>query len=379
MGDFVTILTGAYRIFFPFAVLFAGLSVPMWLAFYSGAPAPMEDAYQWHRHEMLWGYLPAAIAGFLFTALPNWTSRPGPGPMMLGAMFAIWLAGRVAMFIMPGAILAQIVASAFLPVVAALALYMLISAGNRRNLVVGAMVTGLWLAQLSFFWLDSERAIEAGFALIFMLMVLIGGRVTPAFTRNWLKARGAARLPGDFGPVDKAALISSALAAISWVILADTIVTGVLAGAAAVALGMRLGRWRGWGVRAEPLLLALHAAYGWLVIAMALLAVASLSDLATLQQVHHALGAGAIGSMTAIIMMRAMLGHSGRPITGNWMDKLAFVALHLGAILRTSADWSPDPMIFYHSGGTFWALGMIVLAVRLFPLALTERPRAFPA
>lgn len=364
------LLTGAYRLFFPAAALFAGLAIPLWLGLYSGAGDLIEDPFLWHQHEILFGYLPAAVAGFLFTAIPNWTGRPPPTPTTLALLFGLWLSGRIAMFVEPNAIWSQQIAVAFLPVVAGLALGNLILAQNSRNYVVAAVVFALGLAQATFLWTDVDLGLTAGFALSFVLMMHIGGRVTPAFSRNWLRKRGAQRVPAPFGRIDQIAITLSAITAVAWVALGITPVTGGAAALTTLALALRLSRWSGWAVRAEPLLFAQHAAYAWLIISMALLALAGLADLATESQVRHSIGAGAIGTMTVIVMLRAMLGHSGRPLEAGKQDTAILLCLHLGAALRVSADWFGGPIGLVHAGGTLWALGMLLFVIRTVPIAI---------
>lgn len=369
----MTILTGAYRLFFPSAALFAGLAIPLWLVAHISGVTPTADPYLWHQHEMLWGYLPAALVGFLFTAIPNWTGRPALSPVALLALFTLWLAGRGAMFVATNAMAAQLLTASFLPIAVALALREVVAAGNKRNLVVVAMVSAFWVAQLVFLWVDAQIGVTLGFAAALLLMTLIGGRVTPAFSRNWLKKRGATRLPAEFGMVDKAALILTVITALLWIVTDTSLPTGITAALAALTQALRLSRWRGLAVWKEPLLFAQHAAYAWLVIGLALLAAASLGNGASAGQAHHALGAGAIGTMTAIVMLRALLGHSGLPIEATRDDKLLLTAIHAGAALRVCAEWVSDPTFLYNAGGLLWAAAMIALAIRAFPIAIAPR------
>ncbi len=366
------LLTGAYRLFFPAAGLFAATALPAWLAMYMGAEMT-PDPLSWHMHEMLFGYLGAALAGFLFTAIPNWTRRPPLAPGMLAALFGLWLAGRIAVFVAPEAPGAQVIIAAFLPAVTILAAREVISAGNWRNLVVVGLVAALSLVQILFLWGDTAWATDAAFALTVVLMALIGGRVTPAFTRNWLNKRGGGKVPPPFDMVDRAGLVTTALAMASWAGTGLSSMTGGLAVLATLALAARLSRWQALRVRREPLLLAQHAAYAWLVIGLALLAGTCLSDAVTLSQVHHAFGAGAIGTMTVIVMIRALLGHSGRPIEGGLIDWILLSLLHLGALLRVVSGGMGDPIPLLHSAGILWALGMALFVIRGLPIALAER------
>ena len=366
------LLTGAYRLFFPAAGLFAALALPAWLAMYMGVDLT-PDPLSWHMHEMLFGYLGAALAGFLFTAIPNWTGRPPLVPAQLAVLFVLWLAGRVAVFVAPEALAAQVITAAFLPVVTVLAAREIIAAGNTRNLVIVALLAALSLAQAVFLWLDPHWATDAALALALVLMALVGGRVTPAFTRNWLNRKGGGKVPPPFGRVDRAGLTATAVLAAAWAGTGLSTATGVLAVLATLTLGARLSRWQAARVAREPLLLAQHAAYGWLVIGTALLAAACLTDLVTLSQVRHALGAGAIGTMTVIVMIRALLGHSGRPIEGRAMDWALLGLLHLGAALRVISGGVGDPVPLLHSAGALWALGMALFAIRAIPVALARR------
>ncbi len=364
--------SAAWRLFFPAAALFAGLAVPLWLVLYAGRIEAMDDPLSWHMHEMLFGYLPAALAGFLLTAVPNWTGRPALSGAPLAALFVLWLAGRAGMFASPEGI-GSWLAILFLPVLGAKVASDILAANNRRNLVVVALVALLWGAQITQLFFDSDAGVTVGFAVAFVLMALIGGRVTPAFSRNWLAARGVSALPAPFGAVDRAALGLSGVVALAWAASGASPLTGALAALAALALAVRLVRWQAVRVAREPLLLAQHAAYLWLVIGAALLALSSLTDLAGISQVRHALGAGAVGSMTVIVMLRATLGHSGREIRGTLYDWVLFALLHLGAALRVLAGWQGESEAMIAAAGHMWAGAMLMFVLRSLPIALTPR------
>ncbi len=367
------LLSAAWRLFFPMSALFAGLALPLWLAFYTGTATGPGDPLAWHMHEMLFGYLSGALAGFLLTAVANWTGRPGLKGAPLAALAGLWLAGRAGMFWAPqgaGALLS----AAFLPVLGLVVARDILGAGNRRNLVVVGLVAALSAAQIALLAGAVETGITAGFAVAFVLMALIGGRITPAFSRNWLKARGASRLPAPFGMVDRVALIFAPLMGLAWLVLGETPLTGLVAALAALAHMARLARWRGWAVRAEVLLLAQHAAYLWLVIGAGLLALASLTDLADSSQIRHALGAGAVGSMSVVVMLRATLGHGGRAIVGTALHWIIFAALHLGAVLRVAAGWTGNGEAAILAAGVLWSLAMLLFIAATLPVAL--RPRA---
>lgn len=369
------LFSAAWRVFFPAAALFAGLAIPAWVVLYGGQVEAMDDPLAWHMHEMLFGYLFAALAGFLLTAVPNWTGRAGLKGLPLAGLFAVWLAGRAGMFFAPES-LGPWLSVAFLPVLGARIGTDIIASGNRRNLVVVVLVALLWLAEITQLFVASDRGTTAGFAVGFVLMALIGGRVTPAFSRNWLMQRGAGALPAPFGMIDKAALGLSVAMALAWVASGASALTGILAALAALALLLRLARWQAVRVAREPLLLAQHVAYLWLFIGAALLALAAFTDLASISQVRHALGAGAIGSMTIIVMLRAALGHSGRAIRGGGYDWALFALIHLGAALRVLAGWNGESDVMITAAGHIWALAMLMFVLRVLPIAITPRQNA---
>lgn len=366
--------TGAYRLFFPVAGLFAALIVPVWLLLYSGVDLALPaDGLRWHRHEMLFGYLSLALGGFLLTAIPNWTGRAALRGAPLVGLLALWLAGRAGLALTPEGPLQAALALGFPVVLAALASHEIWAGGNRRNLPVAALV---WLfAGADALFLTGHEALaqRAGFGLALVLITLVGGRVTPAFSRNWLKARGGGAAIPAFGRIDAIAMGATILATVSWIALPDRPISGALALVAAVLLALRLVRWRGWAVASEPLLLALHMGYAWLPVSFALIAAQGLGAPVDTVQVAHSIGAGAVGGMTMIVMIRAVLGHANRPIAGNGVDVAILGAVHLGAALRVMAPLFDDPMMPIHVSGTVWALGFAGFFLRYGRIALLPR------
>ncbi|MFD3189760.1 NnrS family protein [Sedimentitalea sp. HM32M-2] len=368
------LITGAYRLFFPVAGLFAALVIPIWLLLYSGVDLALPaDGLRWHRHEMLFGYLSLALGGFLLTAIPNWTGRAALRGAPLVGLLALWLAGRAGLALMPAGALQAALALGFPVALAALASREIWAGGNRRNLPVAALV---WLfAGADALFLAGHEALaqRAGFGLALILITLVGGRVTPAFSRNWLKARG--HTPGIpvFGRFDAVAMGAAIAAVLGWIVLPDQLVTGGLALLAAVLLALRLARWKAWSVAAEPLLLALHMGYAWLPVSFALIAAQTLGSGVDEIQVAHAVGAGAVGGMTMIVMIRAVLGHANRPIAGNGLDVAILGAVHLGAALRVIAPVFGDPMLPIHLSGAIWALGFAGFFLRYGRIALLPR------
>ncbi len=367
------LLTGAYRLFFPAAGLFAALAIPIWLWLWSGGdPAWPVDGARWHRHEMLFGYLGLALGGFLLTAVPNWTGRPAVTGARLAGIFALWLLGRAGLALWPEGLPQTLGALAYPLVLAALTSHEIRAAGNRRNLPVAAMVWLFALADGLFLAGYQDFALRMGLALALVLIALVGGRITPAFGRNWLKARGRRAILPAFGPVDRVALAATVVAAVTWTAVPDHPITAAAAAIAAAALALRLIRWKFWAVAPEPLLLALHAGYAWVPLSLALLAAAGLG-LVERAQVFHAIGAGAVGGMTLIVMMRAILGHANRPIRGTLVDVILLTAVHLGALLRVLAPLAADQSMPIHLSGGLWALGFALFFLHYGRLALMPR------
>lgn len=364
------LLRGAYRLFFPAAGLMAALAVPFWLLLYAGADIPGPgEAQLWHMHEMLFGYLGAALAGFLLTALPNWTGRRAISGLPLLGLFGLWLLGRVVMLLWPaGALLALL----FTVVLAAITTVEIVAGGNKRNLPMAGMVWLIVAAQAVVLTGDIFLGMRMGFAIALMMITLVGGRVTPTFSRNWLIAQGRKDVVAGFGMIDKAALLCVALALLGWVIFDAGAATGALALLASVILSLRLIRWNARAVSAEPLLLALHAGYAWVVVSLLLLGLQGLTGLVTQAQVFHAMGAGAVGTMTLIVMIRALLGHSGQAIAAGKSDVVILLMVHAAALIRVIAG-GMDTTWLLHLSGTLWSLGFGLFVLRYLRVALTPK------
>ena len=371
------ILSHGFRPFFLAASLFAAGVIPVWILLWRGEIAPRGPfaPVDWHAHEMLFGYAAAVIAGFLFTAIPNWTGRMPTRGWPLAALVAVWLAGRLAVAGLPPLPPVAVMAfdCAFLLLIAAMAGIEIAAGRNWRNLMVVAPVL-LLLAANATFHIEAMRTGTSdigrrlALAVVVFLITLIGGRVIPSFTRNWLVQRGIARLPVPFGRFDGLCLGSGAAALLAWAVLPDAGGTAVLLVVAGGLHLARLARWRGEATWSSPLLLMLHVAY--LFVPLGLLATACAAAGLVIPAVGvHLLGIGAIGGMTMAVMMRATKGHTGRGlVAGPWLSA-AFALVVAAAILRVAA---PDRALLPGLDGltaaaTLWTLGYGILAVRLAP------------
>jgi uncharacterized protein involved in response to NO len=375
------ILQYGFRPFFFFAALYAGMAVPLWLwLYFSGGalPGPFHGMH-WHAHEMLFGYLGAVIAGFILTAIPNWTGRLPLSGRPLAMLFSLWLAGRLACTFIPHPMAAMAVDLAF-PAVLAFVVWREVAAGrNWKNAPVAVMISLLGLANAADHaanadLLPHDFGQRLALGAVAMLIALIGGRIVPSFTRNWLVTSSDGLLPAAFGHLDKVALCTMALAAICWIAAPESFAASAALLSAGALAAARLARWRGHRTWREPIVLVLHLGYGWLALAMTLLGASGFTAAVSESAALHALTAGAIGTMTLAVMTRASLGHTGREITADRAILGVYVAVTLGAALRVAApfagDWYAHLIV---CGGTLWSAAFLLFAARYAPVLFGAR------
>ncbi|MDI1328096.1 MAG: NnrS family protein [Brevundimonas sp.] len=372
-----------FRPFFLFSAVWAAIAVPIWVASMTlgdGTVGGM-DGRLWHIHEMLFGYLAGVIAGFLLTAVPNWTGRLPVTGLKLTGLFALWVAGRAAGFLpAPMAVPAAVIDSAFLVVFAAVIWREVLAAKNRRNLPVCLMVSVLAAANIAFHLRDQIPLFgpggeRAAVAVITGLIALIGGRVTPSFTQNWTRAQGIAGGPTAFNRFDAGVLALTAVALVSWVAAPWSSLTGgvmVLAGLANLA---RLARWRGWLARREALVWILHLGYAWLGLGLILLGLAALvPDAVPFTAGVHALTTGAMGVETLAMMTRATRGHTGRPRVADRSTTAVYLLILAAAVVRVSAPFLTEwTVALLAISATLWALAFAGFVAAYGPM-LWRRP-----
>ncbi len=372
-----------FRPFFLGAALWLAFATPYWVwLLVAGGGASRLDPLAWHQHEMLFGGMGAIVAGFLLTAVPNWTGRPPLRNAPLLLLFLLWVAARVAnltsAFVPPW--FAPLLDAGFLGALTFLALHEVRAAGNRRNLpvvgLVGCFAVAGLLSQLASLGLpvDGDLARRLGITCLVLLVALIGGRIVPNFTTNWLKSRGATRLPAPFGPFDKASLAVLALALIAWTIAPHGLVTAGLALAAGVAQLARLLRWHGHRTLGEPLVAVLHVGYLWLAFALLVVAAGILAPGFAGLSGTHAFTAGLFGTMTLAVMTRASLGHTGRPLTADRLTVAIYVLVCVGALVRVIGDAiGLPPLASRLMATTTWSGAYLLFALHYGPMLV--RPR----
>ncbi|MEX0409583.1 NnrS family protein [Aquibium sp. LZ166] len=370
------ILHYGFRPFFFLGALYAGLAVPLWLWAYFGGieiggPFP---GMRWHAHEMLSGYLAAVIAGFVLTAVPNWTGRLPLSGLPLLLLVALWLAGRAACLVVGDPWLAMAADLAF-PAFLAFAIWREVIAGrNWKNAPVAVMITLFGMANAtdhlaSAGLLPHDLGQRLALAVAAMLLALIGGRIVPSFTRNWLVKEGATKLPAGFGAIDKAALAATAAATAGWALFPGSTAVGAILSLAGLLVAARLLRWRGLATVREPILFVLHAGYGWLSVSLLLLGASTLLPAVPYSAALHALTAGAIGTMTLAVMTRASLGHTGRAIVADRALTALYAMVSAGAALRVAAPFAGDGYsALLTTGGALWSAAFLLFAVRYAPI-----------
>ena len=380
----ISLFSYGFRPFFLGAALWAILGVALWIGSLAGfwQLAPGYGALAWHAHEMLFGYGSAVVAGFLLTAVPNWTGRLPVGGSRLVLLFLLWCFARAAFLSVStlGVMPAVLIDSLFLPCVLIVMLREIVVGQNWRNLAPLAIVALLAAANITFhaevLIADAPNVgFRAGVAALVALIVLIGGRITPSFTHNWLFRAGSPTLPARFGLVDKLALVVSGVALLLWTAAPAATVTALLFLAAAMALSVRMWRWQGMRAWREPLLLALHAGYafvplGFLLEAISILFPGSLMGTAAL----HAWTVGAIGLMALGVMTRATRGHTGRAVTASGMTVAIYGSMLAAAVLRIAAGLFAQPYMSLLELSAFaWILAFSLFLIEYAPMLIGPR------
>ncbi|WP_432696181.1 NnrS family protein [Marinobacterium sp. YM272] len=352
----------------------------IWLAYLGGGfalDAPEGwGAVAWHGHEMLFGFVGAAVGGFLLAAVAKWTGRPPVQGVPLVALTLLWIAGRALVWSGNSSVwLLTLANTGYWVLLAILVGREVLISRNKRNRVVilalAVMAGFSLLFQLGA--VDRLHLLESQVLLMALLISLIGGRITPAFTRNWLIRQQAdkSKMPATFGWIDRLAVGFSLLATLAWVTLAAPPVAGsllIIAGGLQIA---RLLRWRGLTSIAEPLLLALHLGYLWVGIGFVLLGLSSFTTAVPVTAGIHALAVGAMGGMILAVASRAALGHTNRELKAGVLMSLSFLAVHLAALTRLLSALIPEhALVLMMLAGTAWLIAFALFAVRYVPILI---------
>jgi uncharacterized protein involved in response to NO len=375
-------LSYAFRPFFLLNGIFATVVIAIWVfALHGVGPEtlPVNIIY-WHGHEMLVGFVMAAIAGFILTAVATWTGRPALQGAPLALLVLAWLSGRVAMgfaAILPATWVAALDMSFPLLLIVFVAREV-VGGRSQRNYPI-VFITVL-LASFNFLYHCSELgwlsmstgadriALYLMIHLALLLITIIAGRIVPNFTTNWLRARGNAKLPKTSPLLDRLTILLTISTGLFASVAPVSPVTGYLACAASAAHGIRLSRWRGFATRSEPLLFVLHAAYLWLPIGYALLACAVFGLFIPATVAMHALTMGATGFMVLAVTTRVALAHTGRKLRAAQLTVFAYWVLLVAIILRVLSPFYGSYLVIVDLAAMGWMLAFAIFTWVYWPV-----------
>jgi len=391
--SFVAFFSYGFRPFFLGAAVYAVVIMAVWLCWIATVAAngshdwlPVAGSpYAWHAHEMVFGFAGAAVAGFLLTAVPNWTGALPLSGTPLALMFAVWFAGRLVIGL-SGVLPYPLVAGvdlAFLPVLGAVAARQLFIKPALRNVVFLIILAALTLTNVTYHLaisgilaINPLIPMRHSVILVAIMIAIIGGRIIPTFTHNWLHLyRKADQLPQRVGWLDAASIISIAIFALLEVAGGPVLLLGGAALIAAVLNATRLALWRGFATLEEPIIWILHLGYAWIVVGLLLSAAAALTNFVSGAISIHAFATGAIGTMVMAVMSRASLGHTGRPliapraiVAAYWLITLAALFRVLGPLLAPQYD-----MIILTGAALAWIAAFGLFAFVYAPILTTPR------
>ena len=383
----IALLSYGFRPFFLGAALWACIAMVLWIGLLSGFCnfAIGYGAIAWHAHEFLFGYIAAVMTGFLLTAIPNWTGRFPLQGMPLFALFLLWLAGRVAMlttdWIGTGA--AAIIDCAYLITLTAVISREIVAGSNWRNLRVAVLVALTAIANIVF---QAEVLVYAGpnyglrlaVAAIVALIMVVGGRVTPSFTSNWLTRQGSQIRPAPLGRFDIASIAIGGIALIAWIAAPDWYGAAALLLVMAIAQAARLSRWTGGRTWREPILFVLHLGYTFVPLGAIMLSLSILwPRIVPESGALHAWTTGAMGLMTLAIMTRATLGHTGRDVFSTPPTVAIYGAILVAALARIAAPLLPA---FYYemllTAGVAWFSAFALFVLTYGPMLTRAKQTA---
>ena len=352
-----------FRPLYLLAGLYAALAVPLWAAQYAGwlpAANPL-----WHAHEMLFGYAFAVIAGFLLTAVRNWTGLATPSGSALGGLALLWILARVSSF---QSILASSIFDALFAVVLAWGIGKPILQSRNRNWFFIPLMLALGAASVAFQFAP-RGALQAGLDVVLFVIAVMAGRVVPGFTNNAVPGAGARRVRW----VEYGALGSVILLLVCDLSRIDTLLPWI-ACAGATLHGIRVALWAPLRTRGRPILWILHLSYAWIVAHLLLRGLAGF-DLVPAVLATHALTVGAIGGLTLGMMTRTARGHTGRPLEAGRAELAAYVLVQAAAAVRVLLPLAL-PVAYAAAvsvSAVLWSAAFAIFVVTYYPML--TRPR----
>ncbi|MBD9371145.1 NnrS family protein [Rhizobium sp. ARZ01] len=371
-----------FRPFFLGGAVWAFTAMVLWLAALSGRLdiAGEYGVFSWHAHEMLFGYASAVLAGFLLTAVPNWTGRLPVSGWPLFGLFLLWLVGRLA-FLASDAIgvrAAVALDMLFMPALLFICVREVVAGRKWNDLKVITGLLALTLANAAYHYEviasgQPDRAYRLAIAAYVGLIMVIGGRIIPSFTRNWINRLGRKDFPVPFNSFDTAAIVTGVVALGLWVALPESRITAAGGVIAAAVHTVRLSRWRGWTTFSEMLVAILHVAY--LFVPLGFLAIAlSAIDIIDAKSALHVVTIGTVALMMLAVTTRATRGHTGRDLTASPMTTLSYGLMVLCALARPAAGFLPDHApVLYTLSGALWLAAFALFIVEYGPMLVRTR------
>ncbi|WP_117195177.1 NnrS family protein [Rhizobium terrae] len=378
------IFSYGFRPFFLSAALWAIVAMLLWIASLAGV-IDVADAYgtvHWHAHEMLFGYASAVLAGFLLTAVPNWTGRLPVSGWPLVFLFTVWVLGRLALLAADhiGNTAAILADSAFLPLLLFICVREVVAGRKWKDLKVIGGLMALSVANILYHLAvmggqHPSLGIKLALSAYAVMILVVGGRIIPSFTRNWINKTGRTDFPASYDRFDTAAILLGVAALAAWVILDDGALVAGTAGLAAAMHGARLTRWRGWTTTAEMLVTILHIAYLFVplgFLAIALTALGLFGETSTI----HVLSVGTVTTMMLAVMTRASRGHTGRVLTASPATVASYAAIVACALLRPSAGILPEfTDVIYSLSAMVWLTAFGLFLAEYGPMLMRVRRR----
>lgn len=380
----LAVFANGFRPFFLLGAAFAAVAIALWLPEFYG-DITIRTAFTpvaWHIHEMLFGYLAAAVTGFLLTAIPNWTGRlPIRGrPLMLLA--ALWLTGRATVSVSEwtGWLAAMIVDCSFLLTVLLVIVREIVGGNNLRNLKVAAVIGILAISNIAFH-IEAhlsgapDYATRVGIAGMLLLVMIIGGRIIPSFTHNWLARQLPGRMPIAFNRFDIAVILVSAVALLAWILFPEAKATAEISAVAGILQFIRLARWAGERTWPDRLVLVLHVAYLFVPAGFLLLSASIIFEIPRSAAVH-AWTVGAMATLTLAVMTRATLGHTGHALKANAGTQIVYGAVVLAALARVAAAiFGSQSDALLHLSALAWLAAFAGFLVVFGPMLIQRRER----
>lgn len=374
-----------FRPFFLLAACYAVLGLLLWAGFFAGAfnaPGALSDPVLWHAHEMIYGFVMAVVAGFLLTAVSNWT---GGAPVRHGRLFFLvflWLAGRIAVYVesLPFTVTA-LADCVFILVLAVMLAIPLLRTRNIRNFIFLGILSGLFATNTLFYVTKEVTYLHVALFIILAMISLVAGRIVPAFTVAALRFEGMQVRQRDQPWIDRLSFISMILlifiVAFSGI---SSTATGIFAATAAACNLLRLRHYHVLQALKRPMLWILHAGYGWLVLGLGLLSF-SCFGYGQVTIALHALTVGSIGSMCIGMMCRVTLGHTGRNIIARLPTVFAFVAMQAAAMFRTAGPvLLPEEYTnWVIASSLLWSISFFLYLLSYAPMLVKPRPDGLPA